>query len=160
MLFLFCLWTQARSWILCDSSLLCFPGYCFNLSAPALLSETPWRHDHRTAANTIMSVAVLILLRNHLTNTFILSSQCSDYQFWICAPLLPTLIIKATIKPKRIIRLMMNVQRERERKAGAYCRCYLASQLNGGIYPEDCLNVKSYLDNCKYQKAGFVAPPE
>lgn len=48
----------------------------------------------------------------------------------------------------------------REGKAAADCGCYLASQLNDGIYPEDCLNVTSYLDHFKYQKAGFVAPPE
>lgn len=51
-------------------------------------------------------------------------------------------------------------KRERERKAKASCRCYLAAQLNDGIYPEDCLNVTLYLDHFKYQRAGSVAPTE
>lgn len=42
-----------------------------------------------------------------------------------------------------------------EREAAADCGCDLASQLNDGIYPEDCWNVTWCLDPFGYEKQGL-----
>lgn len=130
------------------------PQCClFSVSA-----ETPWSRRHWTAANTrtrCESVAVLTSLRNE--PTFIPSRRCSDYQWWIGAPLLATLTSRASIKPRRMIRLMRKAQRER---GSGWLRMWFSFSIKWWNLSWGLLKCDIVFGSFWIWKAGFVAPPE